>query len=454
MHPGDQKTRLLSQHGPRLNPLRFLSAVGRSRRAAAFVVVIVVAAASALAQTAPTGPGITPAGAPFFLRDGDRVVFYGDSITQEGGYARLVEAYVATRFPSWDVRFYNSGVGGDRVSGGGAGGIEERLERDVIAHRPSVVTIMLGMNDGGYKQYDAATFAQYAAGYRSIVRRLKAALPGVRLTLIQPSPFDDVSRPPQFKPGYDDVLRRYGCYVGALGERERALAVDFREPLNSAVAAVLATEPDLAHQLLPDRVHPSDAGHLVLGAALLRAWNASSLVSRVEIDATGPSVTIAENTEVTGLEAASGGLVWTQLDRSLPLPLNFQGATVGLAERAGAGLEGLDQQTLVVKRLSPGKYDLKIDERVAGTFSEAELGKGVNLATLDTPMRRQAFSLGRMAERRHELQRLRRRLLSGPSGGPEWKETAEGLAAFDETLQRDRTTAAKPRPRRCVIVPR
>ena len=71
--------------------------------------------------------------APFALRDGDRVVFYGDSITQEGGYARFVEEYVRTRFPQWDVRFYNAGVGGDTVRGGGAGPIDVRLERDVIA---------------------------------------------------------------------------------------------------------------------------------------------------------------------------------------------------------------------------------------------------------------------------------------------------------------------------------
>jgi len=51
--------------------------------------------------------------APFALHDGDRVVFYGDSITQDGGYGRFVEEYVRTRYPRWDVRFYNAGVGGD-----------------------------------------------------------------------------------------------------------------------------------------------------------------------------------------------------------------------------------------------------------------------------------------------------------------------------------------------------
>jgi len=431
-------------------PIRLPRALARPQRAAVVLTLLALAVPWAFAQPARSAPGP----APFFLRDGDGVVFYGDSITQEGGYGRLVEAYVASRFPTWDVRFYNAGVGGDRVSGGGAGGIEERLERDVIALRPSVVTIMLGMNDGGYKPYDPATFATYAEGYRSIVRRLKAALPGVRLTLIQPSPFDDVARPPQFAPGYDDVLRRYGCYVEALGEREGARIVDFREPVNTGVATLFATNPDLARQILPDRVHPSDAGHLVMGAALLRSWNAPPLVTHVEIDAAGPSVAIAQNTEVTELEATEEGLAWAQLDRSLPLPLNFQGATVDLAERAGAGLEALDRQPLVVRGLPDGDYDLKIDDATIGAFSAEDLAQGVNLAIFNTPMRRQAFSLRWAAESRHELQRLRRQLLVAVAEEPMRKETADGLAAHDEATQAARRDAAQPLPRRYRITPR
>ena len=72
--------------------------------------------------------------------------------------------YVATRFPEWTVTFQNSGVGGDKVSGGWAGDIDTRLERDVIAHKPTVVTIMLGMNDGGYKAFDPGLFDAYASG--------------------------------------------------------------------------------------------------------------------------------------------------------------------------------------------------------------------------------------------------------------------------------------------------
>ena len=120
-----------------------------------------LAAALSCAAAVPAAPAPEPA-APFALRDGDRVVFYGDSITQDGAYARFVEEYVRTRFPRWNVRFYNAGVGGDTVRGGGAGPIDVRLERDVIALKPTVVTIMLGMNDGGYKPSTRRRFDTFA----------------------------------------------------------------------------------------------------------------------------------------------------------------------------------------------------------------------------------------------------------------------------------------------------
>jgi lysophospholipase L1-like esterase len=390
--------------------------------------------------------------ASFALHDGDRVVFYGDSITQDGGYARFVEEYVRTRYPHWDVRFYNAGVGGDTVRGGWAGPVDVRLERDVVALKPTVVTIMLGMNDGGYKRFDPTTLAAFGDGYRAIVAKLKQALPGVRLTFIRSSPFDDVSRPPQFAPGYDDALRRLGCYVATLGASEKATVVDFRDPVNAGIAAVFKENPELARQLLPDRVHPGPAGHTVMGATLLRAWNAPSLVARVAIDASTKRATAAENAEVTGLAATEGGLSWTQLDRALPLPVSFEDATVELAQKAGADLESLDQQLLAVTGLAAGRYELKIDGQTTGTFTDADLAKGVNFARYNTPMRWQAFAVAWSAGDGHELQKLRRRLLVAADKDPSLRATIDALAARDEAEQKARSEQARPKPRRFELI--
>ena len=50
----------------------------------------------------------------FYLKDGDRVVFYGDSITEQRYYTTFVETYVVTRWPEQNITFVNAGWGGDR----------------------------------------------------------------------------------------------------------------------------------------------------------------------------------------------------------------------------------------------------------------------------------------------------------------------------------------------------
>ena len=406
---------------------------------------------AAALSAAPAAEAKAPA--TFALRDSDRVVFYGDSITQDGAYALFVEQYVRTRFPKWDVRFYNAGVGGDTVRGGGAGPIDVRLARDVIALQPTVVTVMLGMNDGGYKRFDPTTLSAFADGYRAIAERLQRELPGVRLTFLRSSPFDDVSRPPQFAPGYDDTLRRLGCYVVQLAGPAKATVADFRESVNAGLAAVVKENPELAKQVIPDRVHPGPAGHLVMGATLLRAWNAPGLVSRVEIDAAAGRAAAAERATVSELAAAGGGVAWTQLDESLPLPLNYDDASVDLAQKAGADLESLDRQTLVVAGLAPGRYDVKVDGRAVATLTAADLAAGVNLARYNTPMRWQAYSVTWSAEEGHDLQVLRRGLLADSSKDPSLAATAEALAARDEAEQKARSAAATPKPHRFEVVP-
>ncbi len=54
----------------------------------------------------------------FFFKPTDRVVFYGDSITEQRGYALYIDYYLTTRFPDWDLVFFNAGASGDAARGG------------------------------------------------------------------------------------------------------------------------------------------------------------------------------------------------------------------------------------------------------------------------------------------------------------------------------------------------
>jgi lysophospholipase L1-like esterase len=289
----------------------------------------------------------------FLLKNGDRVVFYGDSITDQRLYTTFVETYVVTRFPHLKVWFVHSGVGGDRVTGGWAGPIDVRLPRDVTAYKPTVMTIMLGMNDASYRAWDDAIFNTYSTGYQHIIDTMKHALPGIRITVIQPSPFDDVTRPPTFDGGYNAVLVRYGQFVKELGEREHLLVADLNTPVVSMLEKAKATDAELAKKIIEDRVHPGPGGRLIMAEALLKAWNAPATVATVEIDAAAKRVARSDNAKVTGLQAGSS-LSWSETDSALPLPLpqGEEFKDVDLAIRSSDFVQALDQELLKVTGLN------------------------------------------------------------------------------------------------------
>jgi len=392
----------------------------------------------------------------FYLRDGDRVVFYGDSITDQRLYTTFVETYVVTRFPRLKVSFVHSGWGGDRVTGGGGGPIDVRLRRDVIAYQPSVMTIMLGMNDASYRAYDAQIFNTYAEGYRHIVSTVKSALPGIRITLIQPSPFDDVTRPPQFEGGYNAVLVRYGEFVKQLGEREGFAVADMNAPVVAALGKASAADADRAQKIVPDRVHPGPGGHLLMAEALLKAWHAPATVSAVEIDAASKRVVQAENTSVTGLDDNANGVVWTETDNALPMPVNLNDAVVALAVRSSDFVEALDRDELKVTGLSAPRYALKIDGEELGAFSKLQLEKGINLAVLPTPMAKQAMAVHELTLKHNNVHFARWRDVEVPlETDPSSRKQAaiDALDRLESDLIAEQRAAVQPKPRRYQLTP-
>ena len=93
-------------------------------------------------------------GQEFALHENDRGVFYGDSITAQRLYARFIEDFVLTRYPKMHITLWNAGIPGDTVYGGYTGDMPTRLRRDALSHQPTVITIMLGMNDGYYMPFN------------------------------------------------------------------------------------------------------------------------------------------------------------------------------------------------------------------------------------------------------------------------------------------------------------
>lgn len=388
------------------------------------------------------------------MKDGDRVVFFGDSITDQRLYTTFTETFSVTRFPKRNITFVHSGWGGDRVTGGAGGGIQERLTRDVFAYKPTVMTIMLGMNDGRVRAFNDQLFEMYSRGYREIVKRVKAADSSTRITAIQPSPYDDVTYEPRFAGGYNGVLLRYSDFVKTLGAEQGLTVADLNRPVTAMLAKAKAADAALSQKIIPDRVHPGPSGHLIMAAALLKAWNAPAVVSSVTIDAAAKRVSEYANASVVNV-GFGGAVTWTQTDDALPMPIDMADPVMALAVKSSDFLESLNRQVVRVTGLPAGLHTLRIDGSEVATRSAADWAAGVNLATLRTPMWEQATRVHALTLKHTGVHQARWRTLQVPLAHDVNETMNDALAALDKVeaeLVAKQRALALPQPHRFELV--
>jgi len=202
------------------------------------------------------------------------IVFIGDSITDAGrtrpegeglfdprgkGYVTMVEALLTAAHPDLRIRVVNQGNSGNTVRE-----LKERWQADVLDHKPDWVSIMIGINDV-WRQFDSPLqkeghvyFEEYVAGLAELAAQ---TLPKVK-GLVLMSPYF-------IEPNKADAMRaqmdRYGAAMKAQAEKSGVIFVD----VQAAFDAMLAHYHPAA--IAWDRVHPNQAGHMVIARAFLKA---------------------------------------------------------------------------------------------------------------------------------------------------------------------------------------
>jgi lysophospholipase L1-like esterase len=132
---------------------------------------------------------------PFLLKDGQRVVFLGDSNTAGGKFVAYLDAYLCTRFPDKKFELVNLGLPSETVSGLSEPdhpfprpNVHDRIDRALELAKPDVVVICYGMNDGIYHPFDDARFKSFKDGTTKLVEKVEKA--GAKVVLMTPAPFD------------------------------------------------------------------------------------------------------------------------------------------------------------------------------------------------------------------------------------------------------------------------
>ena len=126
------------------------------------------------AQNCSRSPQPNPV--PFTLRQGDRLLLIGDSITETNRHSRMLETYLEMCLPELEVEVRNVGKGGETAEG-----FLQRIESECLKYQPTAATICYGLNDAGYLDHNRAGADKFSAASQKIISMLKAA--GVRIVL-------------------------------------------------------------------------------------------------------------------------------------------------------------------------------------------------------------------------------------------------------------------------------
>jgi lysophospholipase L1-like esterase len=186
------------------------------------------------------------------LRQGSRVVFLGDSITEQHLFTLDLETLLLCRHPQLRLRCYNRGLGGERAADG-----LERFDRDVAPLAPALVFLQFGMNDGGYRPLLPRLADEFRHGLTGLVRRARSI--GAEPVLLSPGCVDPDRKPELF--GYNVTLESLTDICREVSEAEGAPFADLFAPLLAGVMA------DPTSPLLPDGVHPGPEGQRIMATA-------------------------------------------------------------------------------------------------------------------------------------------------------------------------------------------
>ncbi|MCK6488171.1 MAG: GDSL-type esterase/lipase family protein [Planctomycetes bacterium] len=337
--------------------------------------------------------------------DGAVVSCVGDSITHHGAWSRYLRLFYATRYPERTVTVWNAGICGNV-----AADVAARFAADVAVRQPTVVALMLGMNDVNGPDYGpgaqpaalAPALDKALAAWRANLGRVLAQARAAKaaVILVTPPPYDqDSSVGGPAKTGKNEALARLVGELRTLAKQESLPLVDHYGILQFLAGGMQRAEPSFSFS--PDRVHPNEAGHLVMTYAFLRSQGVAGRVSRVAVDAAAGTVA-AERAAVSGLAVTEGGVAFTCRAQGLPFPVDWKAA---LALDLVPFAAELGREELVVGGLRPGSYALAIAGSAIGSYTAAELAAGIDLgACTATPQYRQALAVAALNDRRAELE--------------------------------------------------
>jgi acyl-CoA thioesterase-1 len=166
------------------------------------------------------------------------ILVYGDSlsaaygISQQRGWVSLLAARLAKEKKQYSV--VNASISGETTSGGLA-----RIAKALAQHKPAVLVLELGANDG----LRGLPVAEMKKNLTAMIESAHRA--GAKVLLV------GVRMPPNYGPDYADAFER--AFAELAKQHKTALAAD-----------LMAGFGEKQEMFLPDRIHPTEAAQPIV----------------------------------------------------------------------------------------------------------------------------------------------------------------------------------------------
>lgn len=206
----------------------------------------------------------------FNLKDNDVILFQGDSITDGNrgrgsdlnhihghGYQYILASEMYADNFDKNIEVINRGISGNRIAD-----LSARWNEDCLELKPTVLSILIGVNDLHFNFYDnsGSTAQNYGKIYRTLLDSVLEKNPDTMLVIMEP--FFGVSK----EKSYNDYI---SANIGAFATEAKKVAEEYNAvfvPLQD-VFDEYAKRTDI-FKLLWDGVHPTTGGHQLIA----RRW--------------------------------------------------------------------------------------------------------------------------------------------------------------------------------------
>lgn len=222
-----------------------------------------------LAESTAKAPKIT-------LSTNDVILFQGDSITDSyrkkepkfanvpntaetlgSGYPNLAAAHLLLHQAAKNLKFYNRGISGQKVYQ-----LAERWEADCLALKPTVLSLLIGVNDFWHTIKDgySGTVKTYTDDLTALLTRTQQQLPGIKLIMGEPFAILGVAAVTE---KWFPVFKDYQAAARSVAAQFNATLIPYQQLFDQAQKQAPAA------YWTYDGVHPTAAGNGLMAQAWL-----------------------------------------------------------------------------------------------------------------------------------------------------------------------------------------